>query len=169
MQAVHESGHALGALATGGRVSRVVLHPFVVSRTDVSPNPMPLVVAWSGPVVGVSAPLVIWGLAAYFKLRCVPIARFFAGFCLVANGLYLGIGSFSRIGDAGDLLRHGAPYWQLWLFGVVAAPFGFWLWHRQGAPFGFGAAGVNVDRSMTVGALIFALATGILLFVFGHR
>ena len=27
MQAVHESGHALAAWLTGGRVARVVLHP----------------------------------------------------------------------------------------------------------------------------------------------
>ena len=36
MQAVHESGHALGALLSGGRVARVVLHPLTISRTDLS-------------------------------------------------------------------------------------------------------------------------------------
>ena len=57
MQAVHELGHVLAASATGGTVQRVVLHPLTISRTDVSPNPSPLAVAWAGPLVGVILPL----------------------------------------------------------------------------------------------------------------
>ncbi len=49
MQAVHELGHVLGAVATGGRVTEVVLHPCTISRTDVHPNPHPLLVVWPGP------------------------------------------------------------------------------------------------------------------------
>ena len=52
MQAVHESGHALAARLTGGRVARVVLYPLTISRTDLADNPHPLAVAWAGPVVG---------------------------------------------------------------------------------------------------------------------
>jgi hypothetical protein len=54
---------------------------------------------------------------------------FFAGFCLIANGLYIGVGSFEAIGDAGDMLRHGSPRWTLILFGAVSALFGLWVWH----------------------------------------
>ena len=36
MQAVHESGHVIGAWMTGGRVERVVLHPLTISRTDLA-------------------------------------------------------------------------------------------------------------------------------------
>ena len=63
MQAVHESGHVLGAWLTGGKVSRVILHPLTISRTDFAENPRPLVVVWAGPTFGVIAPLVLWGIA----------------------------------------------------------------------------------------------------------
>src|SRR5947209_3664633 len=99
MQAVHESGHVLGAWFTGGRVSRVVLHPLAISRTDLSDNPHPLLVVWGGPVVGVSAPLLLWAGSAAVRLAGAFMLRFFAGFCLLANGLYIGVGSFDRVGD----------------------------------------------------------------------
>lgn len=44
MQAVHELGHFLGAVVSGGRVNQVVLHPLMISRTDVQPNPSPALV-----------------------------------------------------------------------------------------------------------------------------
>jgi Peptidase M50B-like len=50
MQAIHESGHVFGAWLTGGRVTRVVLHPLTISRTDLAHNPSPLAVVWAGPV-----------------------------------------------------------------------------------------------------------------------
>src|SRR5206468_9028873 len=68
MQAVHESGHVLGASLTGGEVARVVLHPLTISRTDLAHNPSPLPVVWAGPVVGVLAPLAIWGIAAGLRM-----------------------------------------------------------------------------------------------------
>src|SRR5947209_16580674 len=101
MQAVHESGHVLGAWLTGGRVARVVLHPLTISRTDLVSNPNPLAVVWAGPVVGAVAPLGLWGLAAAARLTAAFVLRFFAGFCLLANGLYIGVGSLDRIGDCG--------------------------------------------------------------------
>jgi hypothetical protein len=45
MQAVHESGHVLGARLGGGTVAQVVLHPLTISRTDLAANPHPLLVA----------------------------------------------------------------------------------------------------------------------------
>ena len=63
LQIVHELGHVLGAWATGGQVQQIVLHPLAISRTDVSPNPRPLVERWAGPVVGVLLPLVLLAIA----------------------------------------------------------------------------------------------------------
>jgi hypothetical protein len=146
MMAVHELGHVLGAVATGGRVERVVLHPLTISRTDVSPNPCPLLVVWAGPVVGVLLPLALLLIAKVSKLPWAYMLQFFAGFCLVANGAYIGFGSFGKIGDAGDMLCHGSPIWSLWLFGVVTLPLGLYLWNGLGPHFGLGAAAGKVDH-----------------------
>jgi hypothetical protein len=130
MQAVHELGHVLGAWLTGGKVQRVVLHPLMFSRTDVSPNPKPLAVAWTGPVVGATFPLIA---VVAFRRRKGPLkscAEFFAGFCLIANGAYIGAGALLGVGDAGDLLRHGSPLWLLMAFGIICSAAGLWLWHR---------------------------------------
>jgi hypothetical protein len=129
MQAVHELGHVLGALATGGEIKRVVLHPLEISRTDVLPNPRPLVVAWAGPLIGVALPVAIAAVSRVGHHALRQFADFFAGFCLIANGLYISVGSFQGIGDAGDLLRNGAPFWTLIGFGAASAGAGLWLWH----------------------------------------
>jgi len=44
MQVVHEAGHVLVARLTGAEVTKVALHPLIVSRTDVAENPHPLAV-----------------------------------------------------------------------------------------------------------------------------
>jgi hypothetical protein len=148
MQAVHELGHVIGAWLTRGQVSQVVLHPLTISRTDLSLNPHPLMVVWAGPMIGVIAPIVLWGIAHLIHLRGVYVVRFFAGFCLLANGLYIGGGSFDQIGECGTMLRQGSPIWHLWLFGIVTAPAGLFLWHRQGPHFGFGSAKGKVDGTV---------------------
>jgi hypothetical protein len=146
MMAVHELGHVLGAWFSGGRVARVVLHPLAISRTDLSRNPHPLFVAWAGPLLGVLLPLAALAAARLANLPHGYLLRFFAGFCLVANGAYIAGGSWAGIGDAGDLLRHGAPTWQLLAFGAAAIPAGLLLWHRQGRHFGLGNER-KVDRT----------------------
>lgn len=153
MQAIHEMGHVLGALLTDGQVAQVVLNPLTISRTDLAENPQPRFVVWAGPVVGSAMPLALWGLAMVARQAWAFVVRFFAGFCLLANGLYIGVGSFDHIGDAGEMLRHGAEPWQLWLFGVLTAPLGLWLWHGQGPHFGFGVAKGSVHRGIAYGSL----------------
>ena len=92
MQIVHEAGHVLVARLTGGEVVKVALHPLIVSRTDLGLNPHPLAVVWGGPLFGSLFPLLLFGLAAALRWAGVYLFRFFAGFCLVANGVYIGIG-----------------------------------------------------------------------------
>jgi hypothetical protein len=149
MMAVHELGHVLGAKATGGTVERVVLHPLTISRTDVSPNPNPLVVVWAGPLVGVVLPLGLLLAARAGRLKWAYMVQFFAAFCLIANGAYLGVGSFygpDNASDPGVMLRHGSPIWSLWLFGTVCLPLGLYLWNGLGPNFGLGAAADKVDH-----------------------
>jgi hypothetical protein len=145
MQAVHELGHVLAAKATGGTVARVVIHPLAISRTDLSSNPAPTAVAWGGPLAGVMLPLLAAGGVRLRRARfgretndghverrwkvVQALADYFAGLCLIANGTYIGIGSFGGVGDAGDLLRQGAPPWLLRTFGAVCSATGLWIWH----------------------------------------
>jgi hypothetical protein len=166
MQWVHEAGHVLGALATGGEVERVVLHPLSISRTDLRANPQPLIVTWAGPWLGVLAPLAAWLVASALRLQSAYLFRFFAGFCCVANGLYIGVGSFDHVGDCGDLLKHGAAAWQLWLFGLVNTAAGFVLWNRLGPHFGLGSTGqaVRIAHCLALAGITVSLAVaGILL------
>ncbi len=157
MQVVHEAGHVIGAVATGGTVAAVHLPPLDFSQTTVHPNPKPLIVTWAGPVVGVLVPVCLWWLAAMAKRPWAYLLRFFAGFCLVANGAYLGVGVFFEVGDCRDLLLHGATAWQLIFFGLIAVPSGFWLWHRQGKHFGLGC---EPDPNHVMHGLAIALLTG---------
>jgi hypothetical protein len=169
MQAVHELGHVLGAWVTGAEVTQVVLVPTTISRTDVSNNTHPLIVAWAGPIFGAGFPIALWLIALWVRLPGAFVLRFFAGFCLIANGLYIGLGSFGRVGDCGDMLRHGSAPWQLWLFGVVTVPIGLALWHRLGDSFGLGAADGHVSRTITYATLGLCLALLAFGFAVGGR
>ncbi|MDM8008711.1 MAG: hypothetical protein QUV05_21450 [Phycisphaerae bacterium] len=165
MQAVHELGHVLGAKMTGGTVIRAVLHPLALSRTDVSPNPRPLVVVWAGPIFGAFLPLVVCLIASLLRSPGLYLFRFFAGFCLVANGAYIAAGSLQEIADAGDMLRYGSHHWQLLLFGLITVPLGLCLWNGLGSKFGLGQAKGQVSRTaalISFGLLVLIVAAEIL-------
>jgi len=154
MQVAHELGHVLGAVMTGGRVTNVILHPLTISRTDVHPNPRPLLVAWAGPVFGAFLPAIMYLIARGIRLPGLFLFRFFAGFCLIANGAYIGGGAFTALADAGDMLRHGSSICQLSLFGVVTTAMGLYLWNGLGPHFGFGKGQGGVDRRATLASFI---------------
>ena len=132
MMAVHEVGHCLGAIATGAKVDAVVIPPVGISRTDFSGSTWPVVAVWAGPVFGALAPLVLLAPLGFVGRRMGHVLRFFVGFCLVANGAYIGGGAFLPAGDCRELLRHGASPWQLVAFGLVATGSGLYVWHRMG-------------------------------------
>lgn len=161
MQVVHELGHVLGALLTGGQVIQVVLRPLTISQTDVYPNPSPLFVVWAGPIVGAVLPLAAFLLAAAARSPALFLFRFFAGFCLIVNGAYIGPGAFWRVADPGDMLRLGSETWQLVLFTLLTAPLGLYLWHGLGPQFGLGSARGKVSRSATITSL--ALFVGVVV------
>ena len=166
MQAVHELGHIAVAVATGGTVTKVVLHPIAISRTDSSRSLHPMLVVWAGPAIGVALPLVLLAVFKAAKLKWDYLMQFFAGTCLIANGTYIGVGSFQRIGDAGDLMRQGSPIGFLWLFGIVAVPLGLWLWNGLGPSFGLGQAEGKVDRVAALFSCVMLLAVVVLELAF---
>ena len=147
MMVFHELGHVLHGWASGGEIARVVLHPLAISRTDYVVNPCPLLAAWGGAIWGSLLPLGLYLLARRLTPTHAYLARFFAGFCLIVNGAYLGAGSFFPGGgdDAGLILRYGGRPWLIRLFGVVAVATGLWLWNGLGPKFGLGAARGKVD------------------------
>jgi hypothetical protein len=167
MQAVHELGHLLAAQATGGSVENVALHPFAISRTDFVDSRQPLLVIWSGPIIGVVLPCLLWVCASFGRVPGDFVLRFFSGFCCVANGAYIGIGSFQGIGDCGELLRHGAPLWQLWVFGLVTSISGFALWNNLGRRFGIGKNAEPIDTRVIAGVVCVAAALVLLGFWVG--
>jgi hypothetical protein len=154
MQAVHEAGHVLAAKLCGAEVRRVVLNPLTISRTDLGNNPHPLLVVWAGPVCGCVLPLLAWVIALACKWPGAFLLRFFAGFCLIANGAYIAFGSFDRVGDCGVMLQHGSAAWHLWMFGAATIPAGLALWHRQGPYFGLGPARGQTHPAYTCVALL---------------
>lgn len=167
MMLVHELGHVVGAKVTGGTVQQVVWHPLVISRTDVDPNPSPLIVVWAGPLLGSLLPIVAWGLL--FRWRSAFLLKFFAGFCLIANGAYIGYGSFEKIGDCREMLIHETPSWVLWAFGISACALGFYLWNGLGPKFGWGKEAEKVSWKLA-GSVVFVAGLFLLVgFCFGHR
>jgi hypothetical protein len=139
MMAVHELGHVLHAWVSGGVVSAVRVPLAGFSITVLSSNPHPHFVAWGGAVWGCALPVAAW-LAWPGRWRGLRALQFFAGFCLLANGAYLGMGWTMRAGDAADLVRYRTPVWVLVLVGLCGGASGLYLWHRLGverrSPFG---------------------------------
>jgi hypothetical protein len=144
---MHEFGHVAVALVSGGAVSHVTLHPLQISWSTFTPNPHPQLVGWGGPVLGSVLPLTLFAIARFVRFPGLYLFRFFSGFCFIANGTYMLIDAFDRSGDAGTLLQHGASTSQIILFGLVAAPLGFWSWHGLGPHFGLGPARGKVSHS----------------------
>lgn len=168
MMLVHEFGHCVGAWISGGTVQRVIFHPLRFTETVVDPDPHPLVTVWLGPILGVVLPVLIWCGLQLARLPGAHVARFAAGFCLLANGAYIGVGSFERVADAGTMLFYGSPVWTLWLFGFVAAPTGIAMWHGLGPAFDIGKHGRPVTNGVTACvwiAFVAVMTTGL---VFGQ-
>lgn len=134
MMAVHESGHVIHALLSGGSVAGVSLPLWGFSYTTLSSNPAPGFVAWGGPIWGAVFPLVAWWIARRLFRRAALAFQFFAGFCLIANGVYIAAGTPDAVGDAETLLRTGTPAIVLYFIGTVGAVAGLYLWHDLGRP-----------------------------------
>jgi len=152
MMAVHELGHVLHLVFTGGTVDYVVLHPLAISYTHPGRNPHPGVVAWGGAVWGCLLPLLALGVVRAIAPSWAYLPAFFAGFCLIANGAYVAGDALLQGGDGRDLVAGGAPAWLLIMLGVAAVCGGLRLWNGLGPHFGLGPARGRVDRRAAVGA-----------------
>ena len=154
MMAVHELGHVVAALMVGVKVERVVLHPLSFSRTDVAANDSPRFIIWMGPMVGCLVPLLLWLAAAMLRCSFAFLLRFFAGFCLLANGAYIGLGWIESIGDAGDLVRSGESKILMTVGGIAALVAGLVMWNGLLGEFGFGKKSKAVSQHLPIGVLV---------------
>lgn len=162
MMVVHEAGHVLAAWLTGATVDQVILHPLTISQTVVSESPHPLMVSLAGPVLGGLMPLFAWLALRALHLAVSGFARFFAGFCLVANGVYLALGAWTADGDAGDLLQLGMPPWLLTVLGLLSFAGGLALWHGLGPIFGLRGQRESITwRSVFVTTGLLVLTIGL--------
>ncbi len=160
MMVAHECGHVLGAWAGGGVVERVELPLIGFSRTVMRENPHALPEIWCGPLLGALLPAllaVVWWAG---RLPALHLPRFFAGFCLVANGAYLSAGAVTGDGDGGDLLGLGVPAWVLAITGAPLVVAGLGAWHGLGPAFGVGNRGERVAwrQVAVVAAMLAAIA-----------
>ncbi|HTL27994.1 MAG TPA: hypothetical protein VL282_02185 [Tepidisphaeraceae bacterium] len=169
MMVVHEAGHVLAARSTGGTVRRVIWHPLVISRTDVRPNPRPRIEVWAGPIFGIVLPVLVAALGTLLRVRWTYLFWFFAGFCLIANGAYIGIGVFHPVGDAHELVALDTPRWALALFGFPAVVAGIWIWDRVSTRLGFGKIPRPIDVRHATMTFFIALILTAVAFAFGHR
>ena len=154
MMAVHELGHVLHLIFTGGTVDYVLLNPLAISYTHPGENPHPLVVAWGGMVWGCAIPLIVLAIARVMRQSLAYLVAFFAGFCLVTNGAYLAADAFMQGGDGRELVAYGSPPWLMVMLGIVAAASGLWLWNGLGPHFGLGLARGKVDRRVAIAAVL---------------
>jgi hypothetical protein len=166
---VHEFGHVVTGWVTGASVSRVILHPLQISWTAFTNNPHPQLVAWGGPILGSLLPLGLFAIAKANHAPGIYLFRFFAGFCLTANGFYLIIDAFERGGDGGTLLRHGAMLWHLVLFGSLTTPTGFWLWNGIGKYFGLGRPSGTISHAAAFSSIALLALVIILELAFYRR
>lgn len=177
MMAIHEAGHVVHAWTSGGYVAHVELLPWTISRTDVTPNPHPLFVVWGGPTWGCLIPLAAWLASRWMRFQFAFLLRFFAGYCFVANGAYIGGAALtgpSGSTDTSVMLRHGCPIWLPVTFGVLAVGFGLYLWHGLGRYFGLDDKKGDVDSAamwfVAVGLIVVVAVEVIarMLFVVGN-
>ena len=128
MMAVHELGHVLGCLISGATIEAVILWPWTISQTVRSGSHAPLIDTWAGPLLGMALPALCWLTCRHWPTLGAWVAGW-AGFCLVANGVYLAAGWIETAGDAADLVHLGMPVWSLIAVGAPATGLGLWCWH----------------------------------------
>jgi hypothetical protein len=162
MMLVHECGHVLATWVSEGIVQHVELPLLGFSRTDVNPNPHPLFVTWAGPVFGALLPLLVALVLGAWAIKS-HLATTFSGFCLLANGSYITVGSLQRVGDAGDLMRYGSSQAVMWLVGALFIAGAFWQWHRLGPYLGCAERPRGSDMIAATAAVPMLLATSLLL------
>jgi hypothetical protein len=116
---VHELGHALTVIATGGKFGFIEVTPFSWSYAHYIFAPEPMATSWGGILWSV-----IFGLLAFFvpwvaKSRLSFIGVLLAISSLAGEGTYLLVGTVFHVGDPASLLGQGVPPLALIVIGSL--------------------------------------------------
>ncbi|MCP4177698.1 MAG: hypothetical protein GY756_08020 [bacterium] len=129
MMVIHEFGHIISVLIFGGKINKLILYSWKFTYTIRSGSLHPLIDLWAGPVIGVLIPLIFYLIAR--KLRVGFFWGMFSGFCLIANGIYIGIGWINKIGDTKEMINLGSPIYFMLIFSIVCTVSGLFIWHIE--------------------------------------
>ncbi|MGN6368064.1 MAG: M50 family metallopeptidase [Phycisphaerae bacterium] len=165
MMWIHESGHVLGCILSGGKIAHLTLDPRTFSRTDPASDPHPLLTVWSGHLLGSLAPLI-----ATLAFPRIALLRLLAAFCLLANGLYICYATFAPRADAAGMRKRGSPLFTLWLFGLAAIAASLPLFHSLGPRLSFTKSPSPYTKPQMITATLLTLTMILLgLFLFPDR
>lgn len=124
MVLTHELGHVVGGTLSGGVLRDLELRPWRLPYSTFDPDPHPLIRLWFGPFVGTLLPLAV----AQFIRR--EETQFIAWFCVMANGLYVGL-SWVVGGNQLDgplLIQHGSHPVLVAAYALIASVGGHHRW-----------------------------------------
>lgn len=121
MTFTHETGHVIGGICGGGTLVTVDLLPWHLPYSIFEPDPFPLVTLWSGLILGILMPI---SVALIVQRQWI---WFIAHFRVLANGVYVGTGWFSkdRYLDTPQLLEHGASSTSIAIYCMMTIGFGY--------------------------------------------
>ena len=169
MMIVHELGHVLFAWVSGGAVSKVVLHPLVFSRTDLSRDPHPLFVVWGGALVGTTLPLVALALCKFFKAAafsmCSILRRLLPG--SEWDLYWCGFFFTCRRSRRNDARRHTSM--DVGIIRRMIAVLGFYFWNGLGPHFGLGSRNGKVNPEIAIAVSLCLLGTIVIELLFDSR
>ena len=157
MVLLHELGHVVAIVLSGGKVDYVQVFPVDFGFTARAVDPHPLLATWGGPILGCAFAVVILLLVALAAPRFIAPALMLVVVAFLANGMYLAVGVFSGVGDAGDLLRHGMPPWSLVAVGLALVAAGVSFASMIGAVLRVGKSYTSMPQTCLVVGLPIAL------------
>ncbi len=115
---IHESGHALNAVLTGGSLNKITMSPLSWCYASTSGGNK-IFVTWGGFLWQTIVPTALLILLWRFKSRLSLFALFLVLVSFAVSGIYMITGALAGIGDGGNLVRYGIPPFILLTVGSI--------------------------------------------------
>lgn len=124
-------GHVICGWMIGGTFRYIDVYPFHFSTTILQPNPNPVLVTWSGLLLGWALPLLTIPLWRMRWAAIGPLLQSWSGYCWLAFGSYLALAAGESLSDTGQLLAQGWPVVLLVCIGAAVAISGYIVGRRS--------------------------------------